>query len=164
MVPVILRGEPPQGGGYGYGCGDGSGAGYGCGDGSGYGDGYGADDKAYWAAIIPALSSRWSDTQRGRLEALTSQGATIAYWLSDKTGRACNGGQSDPVKPGDVQTEKGPLLLCSPGTLHATLLPNRWRGERWWIVALTGEVLSDDEKFGALSREIIGEAIFDNGA
>ena len=33
-----------------------------------------------------------------------------------------------------------------------------WKGERWWIVALLGNVVGDDEKFGALEREILGEA------
>jgi hypothetical protein len=38
-------------------------------------------------------------------------------------------------------------------------LPTKWNGERWWIVALTGEVVGDEEKYGALSREILGEAL-----
>ncbi len=36
---------------------------------------------------------------------------------------------------------------------------NTQRGARWWIVALVGEVVGDDEKFGALEREIIGECL-----
>jgi hypothetical protein len=43
--------------------------------------------------------------------------------------------------------------------LHATLLPPKWEGSRWWIVALHGEVIGDDEKFGCLKREILGEAL-----
>jgi hypothetical protein len=58
-----------------------------------------------------------------------------------------------------IHTTPGPLLLCNRGTLHATLLPSKWSGERWWIVALTGEIIGDEEKYGALSREIIGEVI-----
>lgn len=33
------------------------------------------------------------------------------------------------------------------------------RTKGWWIVALIGEVIGDDEKYGALTREIIGEAL-----
>jgi hypothetical protein len=33
------------------------------------------------------------------------------------------------------------------------------KGERWWVVALIGQVIGDAEKFGALRREIIGECI-----
>ena len=45
------------------------------------------------------------------------------------------------------------------GTLHATLIPPKWQGERWWIVALHGKVVGDDEKFGCLEREIVGECL-----
>ena len=31
--------------------------------------------------------------------------------------------------------------------------------KRWWIVAMIGEVIGDDEKCGALVREIIGECL-----
>lgn len=34
-----------------------------------------------------------------------------------------------------------------------------WSGDRWWIVALSGEIVGDDQKLGALSREIIGECL-----
>ena len=51
------------------------------------------------------------------------------------------------------------LTLLCVGTLHATMLPGKWRGERLWIVAMHGEVIGDDEKFGCLKREIVGECI-----
>jgi len=35
--------------------------------------------------------------------------------------------------------------------------PDRWQGERVWVVALYGDVLWEDDKCGALKREIIGE-------
>jgi hypothetical protein len=35
--------------------------------------------------------------------------------------------------------------------------PEKWQGERLWVVALYGEVEQQDDKFGALRREIIGE-------
>jgi hypothetical protein len=59
--------------------------------------------------------------------------------------------------PGTRETAKGPLALCHKGTLHGTLNPPAWEGERLWIVALIGEVKSDGEKFGALEREILAE-------
>ena len=126
-------------------------------DGSGYGDGYGYGSGSYWASCIKYFSEKWSEAQKARLSALEKMGAKIAYWRSDKSGKPCNGGKGAPVKPGDVQTVQGPLVMCGAGALHATLLPPQWRGERWWIVALTGEVVGDEEKYGALSREIIGE-------
>jgi hypothetical protein len=148
-----------SGSGYGYGDGSGSGYGdgygYGDGDGDGYGDGYGS----YWRSCIKYFAAKWTAAQRKRLAELQRSKAKIAYWRSDSQGRPANGGMADPVKPGDVQREKGPLNLCNRGTLHATLLPPKWQGERWWIVALHGKVIGDDEKYGALEREIIGEAL-----
>ena len=63
------------------------------------------------------------------------------------------------VKDGVIHTAPGPLNLCHQNTLHATLIPPKWKGERWWIVALHGEVVGDEEKYGCLKREIIGEAL-----
>jgi hypothetical protein len=172
---TIVRGDAPNGygsgygdGGYGDGSGSGSGYGYGSGYGDGYGDGsggygdgsgsgYGYGSVEYWAACVDYLARAWPDGLRARLTDLRKARATIAFWRSDANGRACNGGSNAPVKPGTVETSPGPLSLCAAGTLHATLLPPRWHGERWWIVALIGEVVGDGEKFGALKREIIGE-------
>jgi hypothetical protein len=157
------------GSGYGDGSGDGSGygSGYGYGDGygdgSGYGSGYGYGDgsESYWSSAIKYITDRWSDnTQKKRLAELRNLGATIAYWRSDKQGQPANNGQRiEAAAPGVVHTAPGPLNLCSPGTLHATLTPEKWNGERWWIVALIGEVAKSDDKLGALKREIIGEAL-----
>ena len=165
MEPLILRGAAPagDGSGYGYGYGDGSGYGsgygYGDGDGDGYGDGSGdgSGDGDYWRACLDGFAKRWPAAQRERLAAVAKTGATIAYWRSDSAGKACNGGRNKPVAPGTVETIPGPLSLCGPGALHATLIPPKWSGERWWIVALIGEVIGDDEKLGALTREVIGE-------
>ena len=153
-----------SGSGYGSGSGSGSGYGYGYGDGSGsgsgYGYGYGDGSKEYWLGTVEYFATKWLPEQRKRLLALFDAGATIAFWRSDRNGQpANNGGQIEPASTGVVHTSPGPLNLCHRGTLHATLLPPKWKGERWWIVALTGEVVGDEEKYGALSREIIGEAI-----
>ena len=134
---------------------------YGYGDGYGYGAGagYGDGDGDYWRAAVSVYSHSWTEDQRARLAAVKKAGATIAYWRSDAAGHPANGGSAPAVTIGTVQEERGPLNLCERGTLHATLLPARWQGERLWVVALHGEVVGDDEKMGALKREILGEAI-----
>jgi hypothetical protein len=133
--------------------GSGYGSGFSDGDGSGYGDG------AYWRACIKYFASKWSHEQRKRLTTLKKAGAKICYWCSTAEGCPANGGSALPVKIGDIQKEKGPLRLCQEGTLHATLIPPKWDGQRWWIVALKGKVVGNAEKYGALEREILGECL-----
>jgi hypothetical protein len=149
-----------DGSGDGYGYGYGSGYGYGYGDGSGSGDGYGDGSKEYWLATIPHFAKKWPPQQQERLATLQAEGATLAFWLSDNKGQSSNGGRSiELAAPGVVHKISGPLKLCGPGALHATLIPSKWKGERWWIVALTGQVIWEDDKCGALEREILGEAL-----
>jgi hypothetical protein len=153
--------------GYGYGFGSGYGSGYGYGDGSGYGDGngygsgsgsgYGYGD-GYWLATIPSLASRWPLEQQERYAAVQRRGARIAFWCSRPDGRPANGGRGAARKAGDVEQIEGPLELCGPRALHATLRPDKWDGERVWVVALFGEVAEREDKLGALHREILGEA------
>jgi hypothetical protein len=82
----------------------------------------------------------------------------LAFWKSDKSGMPSNGGlSSEAARPGMVHTVKGPLTLCTKHCLHATLNPEKWKGERLWIVALKGELAFAENKIGALEREIIGE-------
>jgi hypothetical protein len=69
------------------------------------------------------------------------------------------GGKIEPAAPGVIHTAPGPLMTCQSGTLHATLIPPKWKGERWWIVALHGEIVGDEDKYGCLKREILGEAL-----
>lgn len=143
MVVALIRGAVPDWNGSGDGSGDG--------DGSGYGSG------SYWLATVPAFAMRWTPEQRAHLKAANDAGAVIAFWKSDAAGRACNGGSNAPVKPGVVETTKGPLVACRAGTLHATTTPPAWEGERLWVVAMWGETVRDGNKIGALKREIIGE-------
>jgi hypothetical protein len=153
----ILRGEVPQslltGSGYGSGYGYGSGSG----DGDGSGDGYGS--KEYWLATIPNFAKKMPEARQLRLSELQRAGATIAFWRSDSKGRACNGGSNPPVAAGTIEEIKGPLEICTQQGLHATFLPPKWKGERWWIVALIGEVQEQDDKVAALKREVIGECL-----
>jgi len=61
---------------------------------------------------------------------------------------------------GTVEILPPPLRPCSAGALHATLQPTKFEGERWWIVAMIGEVIYvDDNKIAGLHREIIGECL-----
>ena len=143
--------------GYGYGNGDGNGYGDGYGDGCGYGYGYGSKD--YWLSCLKYFVAKWPEDRRARFDFLQKSGATVAYWRSDKSGRAVNGGSNDPVSPGTVEEIKGPLQIYTAQALHATVLPPKWKGERWWIVALIGEVQWEDDKCAALKREIIGECL-----
>jgi hypothetical protein len=177
----VLRGEPAKlvslsgsGSGYGYGDGYGDGCGSGYGYGYGYGDGYGSGDgdgygdgsgdgygsKEYWLATIPTFAAKWSAEQQSRLAAAQNAGLQLAFWRSDERGLPSNGGgKIEPAAPGVIHTSPGPLQTCHRGTLHATLLPPKWEGERWWIVALHGDVVGDEEKYGCLKREILGEAL-----
>ena len=145
------------GNGYGYGYGSGYGNGYGYGYGYSYGYGYGLEE--YWFASISYFKKKWPATQQQRLAKLIEIGTMIAFWCSHHNGLPANGGSGiEPAAPGIVHTAPGPLDLCNKGTLHATLQPQKWKGEQCWIVALHGEVIGDEEKYGCLRREIIGEA------
>jgi hypothetical protein len=155
-----------SGDGYGYGFGSGfgsgssSGYGSGSGDGYGFGSGYGYGSKEYWLSTIDAFASKWPSTLQKRLSELRAAGTTIAFWRSDQKGHPSNGGgKINPAAPGVVHTAPGPLNICNAGTLHATFLPPKWEGDRWWVVALIGDTVTEDDKVGALKREIIGECL-----
>ena len=149
--------------GYGSGYGDVSGSGDGSGDGSGYGygDGSGYGDRSgdgYWRTVFENAVQSWTAKQRKRLRELS--GAFLAFWKSDKDGYPANGGNlPKPVKVGAIHETSGPLSLCHRGTLHATLTPDKWQGERLWVVALVGDVAVSDDKVGALQREVLGEVV-----
>jgi hypothetical protein len=169
-------GGPEYGIGYADGAGLGGGYGRGMyggvfgGSGGGYGrgmyggvfgsGGMGYDGTSdYWIAAIDIFAGRWPQLWRERLASARARGAVIAYWRSDANGRPCNGGYGRPVYAGMIEHTGGPLQLCSRGTLHATVLPPAYHGERCWIVALDKPITRENEKIGALRREIIGEVI-----
>ena len=155
MAEVIF-GKLGDGYSSGYSSGDGSGSGDG--DGDGYGSGYGS--KEYWLATISHFAKKWPDDLRAKMDAALKAGAQLAFWRSKQSGQPSNGGgEIESAAPGVIHTAPGPLNLCKAGTLHATLLPPKWNGERWWIVAMHGEIIGDEEKYGCLRREIIGECI-----
>ena len=120
-------------------------SGSGDGDGSGYGSGY-------WQAVLD---------QHASAIAAKSRGATaIGYWRSNADGLPANyNGKHGlkPAAPGDMQEVAGPLEVASSRALHATLDPQKWKGERLWIVALYGDVVQGEDKMGALKREILAE-------
>ena len=113
----------------------------------------------YWTNSIEFYAEKWPQGQQDRLKFLQSQGARIAYWRSDKDGRPCNGGDKSLVAVSrTLQTVGGDRpVLCTKTCLHATLKPPRWKGSVIWIVALIGEVIGDEDKFGAQAREILGQ-------
>jgi hypothetical protein len=128
--------------GYGYSSGDGygDGYGYGSGSGSGYGYGYGS---GYWQTYLKTFAR---------------EGATIAFWKSDKDGKPCNGGSKTVAQIGLVEELPGPLpARCGRGAFHATLDPSKWHGERLWVVALYGETGNGDDKIWGLKREFLAE-------
>ena len=141
-----------SGSGYGYGSGSGYGYGSGYGDGSGYGSGSLEGAIKGFLAMAP-------QAQQARVKELVSKGAVLAYWKSDKNGKPANGGSGEAVSIGCVQKTAGPLELCEKGTLHATFIPSKWKGERLWLVAMIGKTVKSDDKIGALEREIIWEIV-----
>ncbi len=149
---TILRGKipsPESGGGDG---GDGSG------DGSGDGYGYAGDGGDYWIALARAAIQEWCAPEQSRFADLLSTDAVIAFWKSNKEGYSANGGMKTiAAAPGVIEETAGPLEICTENALHATMRPDKWKGERLWIVALFGGVQVDGDKFGARKREIIGE-------
>ena len=152
-VPADLKG---YGSGYGYGSGDG----YGDGSVYGYGSGDGYGSAAYWLRIFNTCALTWPAKQREHLDHAVQHCSVLAFWRSDEKGNPTNGGSKiDAAEPGIIHKSEGPLNLCSPGTLHATMDPEKWKGQRVWVVALYGECTSDGEKYGALHREIIGEIV-----
>lgn len=123
------------------------GAGIGTGTGDGLGSGFGEDSQGFriWQAYCPEVDS-------------CSRDVTLALWKSRTDGGPANGGKANfTAAPGLIQEIEGPLLLCTGGSLHATLNPLAWGGERLWLVALHGEVEVVKNKLGALKREIIRE-------
>ena len=142
--------------GSGSGSGYGSGSGSGDGDGSGYGDGPGELVEHYWKLAMSSFTALWSEENKQRLQ---SSKGLIAYWKSNSKGMPANGGTGSTVSEGMIQVENGPLNLCHRGTLHATLIPPQWKGDRLWLVAMLGKTERDGEKIGGLKRLIIGECL-----
>lgn len=110
------------------------------------------EDENYREAL---LRSAVSEKKAKELE---QAGAILAFWWSDKDGRPCNSGTGGPRKVGMIEEEKGPLVPCQKGALHATLDPNKWRGERIWVVAMYPPLEHvDSDKIASLKREILAE-------
>lgn len=114
--------------------------------------------SGYWEASITAIVATWPNAQRSRVDNVLREGATLAFWRSTADGRPSNGGGGGTRYIGTVEEIAGPLELCGRGALHATLEPGKWKGDKVWIVALFGEIAKDDDKIGALKREILGVA------
>jgi hypothetical protein len=95
---------------------------------------------------------------QAKLQAAADAGDVIALWKTDGLGLPVYGSKQVPqAQPGRIHTERGPIKLCNPGTLHASLEPAQWKGARCWVVALRGPVEVGNAQFGALEREVIAE-------
>jgi hypothetical protein len=90
-------------------------------------------------------------------DALARGATAIGFWRSSAGGSPANGGSGTVARVGLVEEIRGPLKICSRNALHATLDPGKWKGDRLWVVALFGEVQTDEDKLGALKREILME-------
>ena len=102
----------------------------------------------YWLAI--------ASTFIAKLKAIPD--AFLAFWKSDQAGMPCNGGSAaTPASVGKVEEISGPLEICTARGLHATLDPDKHKGERIWLVALYGEVQRSEDKVASLKREILAE-------
>ena len=143
----------------GYGDGDGYGYGYGYGDGYGDGDGYGYGYGSGYGLKEATVSfiAMLPDARRAHATELLRTGAKIAYWRSGKDAKPSNGGKSEPVDIGTIQKIDGPLEICTKRALHATYRLDKWKGDRVWLVALKGEIVEQEDKLGALEREILAE-------
>lgn len=110
------------------------------------------DDPNYLEAVLD-----WT-VGAERVQKLRDAGAVVAFWRSDGEGKPCNGGTGGPRHVGMVEEEKGPLVACQKGALHATISPDKYGGERLWAVALHPPVIKvADEKYASLKREILAE-------
>jgi len=110
--------------------------------------------------VSPVLRRETSGCRAGARSQPRENGTKLAYWRSTAKGQPTNQGvKIIEAAPGVTHEVSGPLEICTSRALHATLVPPKWKGERWWIVALHGEVVGDDEKMACLKREIIGECL-----
>ena len=107
------------------------------------------DGSGYWALVAQQTKVALAAIRRGA--------STVAFWRSKSDGTPSNGENSSTAEVGQLQEVPGPLRLCSSHALHATMSPEKWDGDRLWIVALWGKVVYEDDKMGALKREILEE-------
>ena len=110
--------------------------------------------------------THWTDEQREHLARLIREGAKILYWCSDAHGRPanhsldCMDARMWTARPGMTQKlSVSEVSICGPNALHGTIAPHKWKGVRVWMVGLVGALDSEEDKFGALQREIIGEIL-----
>ena len=114
----------------------------------GYGYGYGYGDGEFWKQFCAS-----HPLARGK------KNVVPAVWRTSKDGLPYNGGRlSTPTKAGDVHEATGPLrAYCGEGQLHATHNPEKWRGEKWFLVLMHEPVVFGDNKMWSLKRTILCE-------
>ena len=126
-----------------------AGYGDGYGDGSGYGDGdgYGSGDDPYKQALLQMHAKPLDDRVK------------LAFWRAQADGRPANGGSGPVRKVGMVEEITGPLQICTKNALHGTLDPQKWKGDRLFVVALYPPIKEQDDKLASLKREILAEIV-----
>ena len=139
-----IYGTPPAalaaGDGSGYGDGDGYGSGSGYGDGYGYGSGSGSG--IYFTALLEQFTPMPQ--------------TTLAFWKCQEDNSPANGGSGTLAEEGKTEEIPPPLRPCSSGALHATLNPRKWKGQKWWVVAMHHPIEHvDGDKIASLKRTFI---------
>ena len=149
---------PGSGSGYSSGSGSGYGSGSGSGYGSGSGDGYGyGSGSGYGSLGYGYDSGDKSDYFKALLFTHHTEEYIAVFWRSHKDGTPSNGGSDKPAKVGQTQEIPGPLKICTKAALHGTSSPDKYRGERWWIVGLHYPIAQTEDKSGSLKRTIIAD-------
>ena len=116
------------------------------------------DHDAHYFSGKPPEFWRQHGISDAQLKPFEAPGVYVAFWRSRNDGTPANHSSSGkPVKAavGVVHEVPGPLELCSHRALHATRNPGKWKGERWWVVALHEPVQHQEDKSGALKRTIL---------
>ncbi len=115
---------------------------YKSGNGYGYGYGYGYGDlPTYITALLESAD--------------VPNNAIPAIWRSNKYGTPANGGTGGARCVGQTEEIKSGLEICTRNALHGTHDPSKWKGERWFIVALHLPVQCQDDKIASAKRTII---------
>lgn len=116
-----------------------------------------SDEWATPVEVFAPLHAEFKFTVDAAAAALKA-GATLAFWKANADGTPANGGSGTVAQPGLIEEVTGPLELCGRHALHGTFRPDKWNGDKVWIVALYPPIATAEDKMGSLKREILGEA------
>lgn len=120
-----------------------AGYGYGYGSGSGDGSGSGYGGKSYFQAILAPY--------------IRNPNRKVCFWRSNSNGHPANGGNGTIAKIGLTETVEGPLQICTRNALHGTVVPQKWKGEKWWVVELHEPIVNQEDKYASLTRTFLAD-------